>query len=386
MVSLVHVHSDPKFLNETDRFNKRWFNNTIVTIGDRSGTGIWPDSHVRHFADVKADVLDLVDMCSGADAVVLYDLDDVKSQFALMLPEDIAVAWRFFGYELYARSVADYVSPTSLRFHKSGTGWSTVLSWKSRMRRILVRANLKSDHERTFAEAIQRTDVFLGLSKNEYDQLCRTWHDLPRFVQLPLESKSPKRHLLPKDDFVIVGNNRSIYNNHLDIIDLIENTRHNDHVSFLLPFNYGLDNEYSNEVKRRVQSTRHEIRLMVEFMPREAYFDMVTRAKAYVSNSYRQLGMGNILEFMNAGVKVYMNRRNVMHGWLADLGLKVYTIEDFARDLESNNLELSSDEKEWNCRVVLEFSTKFSDERFFHDFTAAIGKRDRRGRSFDKAR
>jgi hypothetical protein len=250
-----------------------------------------------------------------------------------------------------------------------------ISEYKKVIAKFISRATRRPDPENIFADAMKRIDLFLGLSKYEYDHLTQTWNSLPPFVQAPFSCETSKRHSTINDNLVIVGNSRSIYNNHIDVIDLIEKTKHSNEMSFLIPFSYGDENYYTNEIRRRVDITRQNIVLLETFMPRESYFELITKAKAAVSNSYRQLGMGNIFEFINAGMKIYLSNHNVIYQWFIDLGLRVYTIENFGSDLESNDLELSSQDKDWNCRVLKQMASTFSQEQFVIEMRDVVRKK-----------
>jgi hypothetical protein len=86
--------------------------------------------------------------------------------------------------------------------------------------------------------------------------------------------------------------------------------------------------------------------------------------------------MGNIFEFINSGTKIYLSNHNVIYQWLKDLGLKIFTIEEFASDLESDNLELSSEDKKRNILILNNFSSHFSEEQFVFDITSIVKSKD----------
>jgi hypothetical protein len=107
-------------------------------------------------------------------------------------------------------------------------------------------------------------------------------------------------------------------------------------------------------------------------MPYESYFDLVGGAKAAVFNCYRQMAMGNIFEFLNSGIKIYLSNHNIIYQWLKDLGLKIFTIEEFVSDLESDNLELSSEDKERNISTLIYILSHFNEEQFVIDITSTV--------------
>lgn len=373
MLKIVHIHTDLKFLNETERFTKFSFLNTVIMIGENISISRAYSFQPIILSSHKTDLRKVVTICSSADMVVLYELDSVKSYIALKIPQNIAITWRFFGAELYNKNLVNYLSDKSLKFYNpKKEKLLKIFSYKSIYYKLISIIKNISYPAKNFADAINRVDLFLCRSKYEYDHLVQYWKNLPLFVQIPLSFQGSKRDVCSKKNLVIIGNSRSIYNNHIDVIELIENSHYNNQLSFLIPFSYGMENYYTNEVKRLVNISQKNIVLLENFMPYESYFDFVGGAKAAVFNCHRQMAMGNIFEFINSGVKIYLSKQNVIYHWLKDMGLKIFTIEEFTSDLESDNLELSSEDKEINISTLINISSHFSEEQFVIDINTFV--------------
>lgn len=386
MIKTIHVHTDLKFFVGTNRFSELDFDNTIIIIGPPTTFVSLHRDQAVFLSNSLRDLNRIVEICSDADLVVLYGLDVVKSYLATRLPQNVVVAWRFFGGELYWKNVADYLSERSLRLYRT---YNIPRQLKRLFSQLKPSIMYGSSSNALFADAVKRIDLFLGLSEYEYDHLASHWHNLPRFVQLPMLdtatiSGNIRNNIYNKDDLVIIGNSANIWNNHLDIIDLINNSNVDDKLSFLIPFSYGSGREYLNEVRRQIKKTPKNIRLLEDFMPRDTYFEFITTAKAAVINSYRQMAMGNIFVLLAQGVKIYLNPRNVIYHWLVDHAMSVYTIEDFASDLAcATSLELTSEKKRLNVAAIQQLECKFNVEEFTTHILAAM--KDSNG-SLEKAK
>lgn len=366
-LKVIHLHTDPKFVYLTEVFDKAKFENTIMII---NGNGLTNELHydqVEVLSSSKHDLEKAIQICSDVNIVVLYDLDVIKSYIALSLPQSSIVAWRFFGYELYGRRVESYLSEKSLPLHLAKKRAATK-SLKVFFTQLKFRLFHGQSQDVLFADARKRVDLLLCLSKYEYDHLIEHWPDLPRFVQLPtLEFPLRKQGIIYENaqkKAIIVGNNRGIYNNHIDIIDLIEHSSCDEQWEFLVPFSYGRETPYSSEVRRRVAKSPKNFCLLEDFIAREAYFELLAKAKAAVFNSYRQMAMGNIFTLLGSGVKIYLNTQNVIYHWLIDLGLRVFTIEDFKSDLETDNLELGETDQLENANILERLQLEFNREKF----------------------
>lgn len=374
MLKTVHVHNDLKFVGSTDSFDSTYFDNTVVIIdAPETYSGPYRDQAI-FLSSSRQDQYEVVKICSEAALVVLYDLDVVKSQIAVRLSQKVAVAWRFFGYELYNRRIRSYLSETSLTYYR---GNKVRMGMLKRLRGYFPQLKSMiangSSINRLFLDAVRRTDLFLGLSSYEYEHLAMHW-SLPRFLQLPMMwASNPGRSVLSKSNVVLVGNNRSVYNNHLDIIDLICRSHCDTQLSFLFPFSYGPENRYTSEVRHRAEDALGKVRFLEDFLPRMTYLELITTARAAVFNSYRQMAMGNIFVLLEYGVKIYLNTRNIIYHWLIDLGLKVYTIEDFASDMKSAAaLELNPEEKVANAKTLEELKCRFGKEQFANAMLALV--------------
>lgn len=372
---VTHVHTDPKFVYLTEVFDKTVFDNTVVIIdGKRSSSEMYCDQVVV-FSSNTEDLKKAIQFCTNADIVVLYDLDALKSYIAIHLPQSTVVAWRFFGYELYGRRVESYLSEKSLPLH-----WVKKKAASKSLKAFISQIKFKLAYgyslDELFANAVRRADLLLCLSKYEYDHLIKYWHDLPRFVQWPtLEFPSLEPITIyenAQNRVIIIGNNRGIYNNHLDVIDLIEHSSCDEQLKFLVPFSYGSETPYSSEVRRRISNSHKDFFLLENFLAKDAYFELIAKAQAAVFNSYRQMAMGNIFTLLGSGVKVYLNTSNIIYYWLKDLGLKVFSIEDFKLDLESGKLELNLIDKQINANVLERLKSDFTQEKFANDIIAVL--------------
>ena len=383
MLKIVHVHTNIKFLRETERFNKDSFSNTVIMIGNTISDNEINYSQPILVTTSKADIRKVLEVCASADMVVLYELDRIKSYIALKIPKNITIAWRFFGAELYDRKMTVYMSVNSLKFYNTKKEkLSKILNHKTLFAKFASLIKNRTFPDNNFENAIKRVDLFLCLSKYEYDHLAQIWKNLPPFVQIPLR-KISKRNINDKKNIIILGNSRSAYNNHIDVIELIDNSHFDNQLSFLIPFSYGMENYYTNEIKRLVKNSQKHFELLENFFSYDSYFNFVTGAKAAVFNCYRQMAMGNIGELINSGAKVYFNSRNVIYKWFKDLGLKVFTIEDFALDLESDKLELNAEDKERNISIFNQMSLLYSQEQFAYEVNNHINNNKQKKRDIN---
>ena len=353
-IKTIHIYTGHTFIRNSDRFEGDFFENTIVIFSEERKE-YKPQGKIIQLNGSKKDIEKVIDICQKAELVVLYDLDPVKIKIALSLPDHIKIAWRFFGHELYDRQRLKYLSKTTQR----------TLGAKLIFEKIWEKKNIFP-----FKKAISRINFFLGLSEAEYHLLVNNWGRLPKFLQLSFPSidlnANSINFKLKIDDpspLILVGNSRVMYNNHLDIIKLIEQEPNRHQFNFTLLFNYGLEKYYTKKIRKLTRGKSY-FHLIEEFMLIYEFNLLYEKASAVVINSYRQMAMGNIFTAFKKGVKVYLNEKNLMFHWFKEEGFNVYSIRDFQHDLQNDDLSLNEDSALNNFLHLQQLAEKYPKEKF----------------------
>lgn len=364
-IKIVHIHTDIKFINGINRFYGEAFENKTIIIGNRDQYKGPYESDVKYYDYSLNDYNQIIEQCQESSIVVLHNLDFVKSFIANRIPASVMVLWRFFGLELYEK-MPNYVysEKTKEILAQEKKKRNISLDLKREFMSFLSMLKYRGTPENEINKAaFKRADFFLGLSKSEYDFLKIKWPDLPPFLQLDLSTVKSKDVKKNKSNLIVLGNNKNAYNNHLDIIDGIKNIKINHDFKFLLLFNYGVDNNYSQAVIKEARQV-NSIRIIEDFLPLKKFIELYSNADALVMNGYRQMAMDNIFEALKNGTKVYLNEKNVILEWLRKEGFKVYTMDDFFTDLTIDNIALSPDDSIFNGEQLVKFTTKYNRPSF----------------------
>lgn len=362
---IILIHSDQKFVSDSIIFERNNFVNEFVIFGkELDYKGAYKESG-KFFSYSKKDISKVIDLCKSADIVVMWDLNFVKCFIANRLPKRIQIIWRFFGLELYSK-IPDYVFSKKTLSAKDSeriihTFYKKTKNIAGKIKQ-LIKYQTTSKNE--FSKALQRVDYFIGLSKPEYQFLRKYWLNLPSFIQYPFTLyRNEKKVYLKKNNIIILGNNRSAYNNHLDILNLIKNSKNKGKYSFLMLFNYGENNAYSNAVRRMAHEIK-EVTVLDDFLPYDDFMNLYVNVSAFVMNGHRQMAMANVWQALINGAKVYLNEKNVILEWLREEGFFIFTIINFVADLETNNINLSKEEVQHNLKQMIKFTKKYNQEDF----------------------
>ena len=360
---IYHIHTDPKFINDSLHFDFEDYNNTIVYFGnsaDVKNQTSYPFICIPNTLNV---VTKISKICKDAQMVVLYDLNTEKIALANKLSKEVKILWRFFGHELYGRTQKDFLSDNSLELlkqQKTSFFNKIRISFLYRFKRSIQIVLFNYNYD--FEQAVKRIDIFLCLFEEEFKLLNTTFKDLPEFVQIPIfktEIKLDSHKYTKNKNTLIIGNSRNVYNNHLDILEI---TQKHKNLNLVLPFSYGTKSIYSKKVAEIAES--QNIKVIKDFMPYDAYVSLLKNSAALVSNSYRQMAVGNILIAIRYGMKLYLNKKNSVYKVLKNHSLYVFTIEDLKHDISLKNLSLSKNEVVHNSEVYNILCKKYT----LHDF------------------
>ncbi|WP_299714637.1 hypothetical protein [uncultured Tenacibaculum sp.] len=384
-LKVVHIHTDYKFVYNSLMFEDKEVENCTIVIEKTKKYNVKGENKkIKTYLNNEKDFAEIIEFCKkNANLVVLYNLDLLKSRIALKLPSDIKIAWRFFGVELYSLNKSKFISRIS--FNKG-------IDFKEKFKIELKNSPIidkiyrffsgKEDFKRIFKEAVNRIDLVLMLSEEEYNHLDNNPLRLPKFIKLPhiiredIEDYSDhaanllKEKIKYRENSIIVGNSRSIYNNHLDVIDIIEKYSSKKN-KFIFLFNYGTLGVYTDKVLARL-SNKANVEVINDFLPKDEFIKFYRKPVALVINSYRQLAWDNIRLALKNGVKVYLNDKNIHKSFLVNEGFKIFSMQDFKNDLKNDNLSFDKECAAYNINNFVEFAKNYSKLDFIKNLKAAI--------------
>ncbi|WP_299534713.1 TDP-N-acetylfucosamine:lipid II N-acetylfucosaminyltransferase [Ulvibacterium sp.] len=352
MKKVIHIHSDIKFILDNERYLGDFFDNELIILDTKNSVNKEYHYKALFFEPSPENLNKIVAIVNTVDILVLYNLDFFKSQIVNCVDKRVKIIWRFFGTELYTRKLHLYLSPKSKPFMISK----------------LIKGKIKYffrfffGKERMFYKAVRRSDIITGIFEEEYEYLKQHFSYLPKFIPLSLDNQIHCKKIdfdseYPKKNCLVIGNSRSYYNNHLDILELAGTCNQHKKINITLLFNYGAEQAYTNEVRRKA-AVLPQVDLIESFIPFNEFISFYGQIAAVVINSYRQLALGNIFLAFYKGVKVYLNKNNPTYLWLKKEGMFIYEVEDLKNDLETGQIYLAKKEilHNLNCMKNLEDS------------------------------
>jgi len=361
---VTQVHTDSKFIIFSERFYNPKFINQLIFFGENPGHNGTPlENTFFYFDNTIKSIKSVINKCNQSDIVVLYDLNFIKCYIANRLNPSVKIIWRFFGLELYKKMPEYVYSPLTLSVLKKqhkGYLQNNIYKLLAKSENLL---KYRTTFEKEFKKALKRVNYFCGVSDMEYQFLKTKWTGLPQFLQWPLSNIESNTNTPTKNNQIILGNNRSAYNNHLDVLEILSEYKSDDNIQFLLLFNYGQNNEYSNNVIEKARNIKN-ITILEDFLCREEFSKLYLTSSAFVMNGYRQMALGNIFEALKNNVKIYLNEKNIIYDWLIKEGFKIFLINNLMDDLNNNQFNLTDQEATYNQNNLKTFAAKYSAVNF----------------------
>jgi dTDP-N-acetylfucosamine:lipid II N-acetylfucosaminyltransferase len=356
---IVHIHTDVKFLQGSEVFDNEVFDNIKYYIIN-SDEKINLPNNVICIQNFEAEFEKLILCLNNASMIVIWGLSAINRDIVLAVNDNVKIAWRFFGFELYSKMVDFTHTKMTLRASYS---FLKRFAYTNTFGKKLLNLKNKNKNDK-FIRSIKRINYFIGLSRIEYEFLKLHFPYLPEFIFSPfINSYKEFSYSKIKPYKIILGHNAHAFNNHLEIMELLRNKSNDKDIDFYMFMSYGRNKKYIENVKQNAKQIPN-LTIIDKMLPFDKFVDFYSSSHAFVLNAHRQCGMGNVFVGLKNGVKIYLNEKNIIYEWLKSEGFIIFTIDDFKRDLSINNFILSEEEALFNFNCFKSLTHKYSVENF----------------------
>jgi hypothetical protein len=216
----------------------------------------------------------------------------------------------------------------------------------------------------------RRLTGVMMINKEEYDELSASFY-LPKLIELQFSNHEKEIHELksksPKLNKIIVGNSGGRWNNHFEILNIINKAENKSGIEFHLFFSYENESPYSRDVRSLAKKIKN-VYLIEQFLNKEDFESIYYSSAALIINSYRQHAVGNIITALKFGCKIYLNKRSSTYRWLLSKGFLVTEIGDLENDVSNNNISLTPGEQLHNFNCFLAVIKNYSLDDFLGNF------------------
>jgi hypothetical protein len=212
-----------------------------------------------------------------------------------------------------------------------------------------MHSNLKKQLIMKIKNVITYIDGDVDYLKKNY-RISPLFHKCLMYLSNVFDENKYKR-LTPKNIngiLILVGNSASETNRHEFIFDKLHKFS-SDNIKLIVPLSYG-DNIYRERIINIGKKIFDEnFYPLTEFLPYDKYLEIIFSIDIAIFANNRQQGMGNLIQLLGLGKKVYLNPETSQWNLCQNLGIKVYDING---DIDLN---INTDELENNKNIVREW-------------------------------
>ena len=153
---------------------------------------------------------------------------------------------------------------------------------------------------------------------------------------------------------ILVGNSATASNNHLDVFDMIKETRKN----LIVPLSYGAFDyrKYANQVIIKGKKLfGDKFTPITTYLSKDEYDNLLLSCNTVIMYHIRQQALANIFNALFIGMRVFLNTKSETYKFLKDEGVILF---DLKEDYKLIGVELDEFKKENNKRLVLKLRSR----------------------------
>lgn len=186
---------------------------------------------------------------------------------------------------------------------------------------------------RTFA--ISKIGNLVTYLQEDY-KLAQSWYGAkgkyqecllyPSNVANPIKGESPHDNIVK----ILVGNSATAANRHADAFSKLLPFK--GKIKLYVPLSYGNQKYASSVIAEGNEMFGSDFIPLTDFMPVEEYYKLLKSIDVVVFNHDRQQGMGNIVQLLGMGKKVYIDPKTPQQKLFDDLNIKVFDVNQIQLD------------------------------------------------------
>lgn len=358
--SIVHIATDEKFINAAYDIYEKAFpkeNRFLILIPSK-------DYKVKYLAKDKAfqfliesDFATIISEVADSKIVIFHGLDYRQAQIVPQLSQDKTLVWTVFGAEVYSNPLI-----IGKEIYGKETYQNYVFSlkrlFKDKFRGAYYKYKQKAPLPATIGiKAMKRMDIVGVLYAEEFELYqskigLKTTMQQFGFTYYPLDTVIPNSDEVVNGNNILLGNSASFSNNHLEAFGILKklNLKTN---KIITPLSYGRE-EYAADITKKGEELFGDNFLpLIDFLPLQEYQKILQGCGIVIMNHYRQQAVGNVLNAMYLGAKVYLSNKSTLFFYLKRIGCFVCCVEE---DLNPENKQvlvlLTIDQQQTNRRIL----------------------------------
>ena len=268
--------------------------------------------------------------------VFVHNADKQKINFAIdfKIKFNAKIYWIFFGADLYSRLIEESkyqaFDEISIVPKKRNTPKNRLINnlknFSQKISYLYLFGNMPNHNFVNFCEQV---NFFCFWNENDYDLLINNYKTDAKYKNFLYFDLLPNSQIVLNNSLknkILINHNASTYGNHKTLMDRLSQLGTTDQI--ICPLSYGND-----RVKREVSAYGQtlfdkNIHILTDFMPKDAYFGILSEVKVAIFGHRRQEAGANIFAMLLFGAKVFLRNDNNMLNWLKKRGFVCFSFEN----------------------------------------------------------
>lgn len=341
---IVHIAPDEKFIDAAYDIYERAFpnKNLFLILVDKPKGELKYVSNKVNYEQISLNdnyLKQINEITKHSKLVVYHGMSYHQALLALKLDkENTKYIWSVFGAEVY----------NNPKIIKNGSiGYETykryVESTKERIKDYLRPfyysiVKRKSEPSKVIKQSFKEMDYAAILYKEEFQKykelyLLSDKSQHLKFTYYPLDAVIKKETDFVSDSNILIGNSASYTNNHIETFKILKAFDISKR-EIVCPLSYG-NMEYALSIENfgRI-NFGSSFQSIKNFMALNEYQKILQKCGIVIMNHHRQQAVGNVLNCIYLGSKVYLSKQNTLYHYLKRIGCYIYSVED---DLNQSN-------------------------------------------------
>jgi hypothetical protein len=369
---ILHLTTDNKFIQHAYDMFECVFpgQNHVIMLRNSADCHLFED--IDNIEYIKS--FDLINPLfirkfNGYDFVILHSLILPWINLVNKSPSDTKFAWIGWGYDYYdliAESKDDLLLPDTRTLTHNMKNDDSI---KKQIASLIKWPAKKLLFDNNKVQAISKIKSFSPVLYEDYLLLQNNIDikKLPQYIPWNygnIDAKFKKcGEIYVEGNAILVGNSAAVTNNHLEVFDLLKNLGVYDR-EIIVPLSYG-NPEYRDsilEIGSSMFGNRFEP--LLEFMPMDEYIRTTKKCGFVIMNHIRQQAVGNIINMLYMGAKVFLNEKSPVYEFFNREGAVIYTTQELEHDKTLLNSHLSKEDVQTNISVIKKhFSEQAAHEK-----------------------
>lgn len=357
---IVHIATDEKFINAAYDVYEKAFpgqNSFMILLNNET-------QEIKHLSKDKNYefqycsnpnwISEILDKINSAGYIVFHGMSLSQANLALSINSSAKLVWtvfgtevyqniKFFGKEIYGRKTFNkYLGNKYLLKNKFRPIYYNLIKGKPQGDTIVSKALNKMDYCSILYK--DEFDMFIhkGVLKDNAKWLKFTYYPLDIIINKDAEYVNGNN--------ILLGNSASSSNNHLEAFEILSKINIGNR-KIITPLSYGYI-EYQQDIKSRGEVLfKDKFVGLTDFMPLKDYQNLTQSCGIVIMNHYRQQAVGNVLDMMFRGAKVFLTKKNTLYHYLKRIGCSVFDID--TDTIDEDSLQLLTMDEMTNNRNIL---------------------------------